>query len=224
MKNIANLVLAGTLLLGTGCRSNNCHVEKHVVNNRPGVVSDKDTPFSMELIHLFGRDYCAQYDEESATGFSLVPYDEIHKTIDGQGRVVRLSSDSKFVASPYVLADGSFAKEVDLKVWGRYGIIAGRNTPPSQKTDLEVYKIQAEEFQIKTIEIGGREYYFPYYPDELDGKRAPFLAIPKESHEIRISPEGQLTIINPGRIYQWNKSRDDLRRGTLVIPEAITAR
>ncbi len=110
---------------------------------------------------------------------------------------------------------------------GKYGIKARRKEVESDE-DLAIHNVPGADIKIKSTHIGGEEFYIPYRKKgEGNSGILNFWTIPYKDTKKHISPEGQVTLINPGNIYEWvDEEKYEERISALEklrekLPEAI---
>lgn len=202
INGLAGLVI-GAISILPGC--GNYKVVNHVRYHETGIVSHEDAPHNLEIVSLYGRNYYVQTDNESGVGFALIPRNSTIKTIDEQGRTIELKADETFLAVP-VIRNERLASRASLRTEGKFAVRARRERLGAIE-DIGNLKENSEKYSIKTITIGGKEFYFPYRTDSSKEGRTNFWAIPIQDHEREINPEGRITIINPGGIHEWIEKR-----------------
>jgi len=174
---------------------------EQIKGHKQGIISQETTPYTLDLLGLYGENYVAQANEKSATGFSLLQLDNLTEKINEKTKRVNLKSNKSYLARP-VERGGKPLEEICITT--PRSVIAKRENPTPSNT-LKTLTIGGFEYEITTMTIGNQEYFMPHLINPKE-KNLNFLTIPVENHEREISPDGKITIINPGNIYEWVES------------------
>jgi hypothetical protein len=212
-KTLITLAGVGAVLSGiASCRS--YEVKDHLRGSETGLVSH--APHSLEFVPLFGEAYVVKENEESELGYALIPSSKLTERTNEEGRRKGLMGlvgyslgirgtielRNKVYLARQLKAEGKPASKVTLKTGGKYGIKAERRLPDITR-NMEVQTIKNPiEYYVKTLIIKGQEAFFPYLNEPPEG-RLNFLTVLREGHLSDAGPEGQITLTNPGNIYEW---------------------
>jgi len=174
-----------------------------ITRSRTGATSNEDTPYKLEVKTLFGKQYLTIEEPLSATGFALSDLRGVTQAI-GNGRVdLETRANSTYVARPAKRADGEPATTLPLRTNGPYGVRA-QASPIQSSNPVEVTTIPGPDYNIKTITIDGKTFFSPFR--QLSPKEtgvAPFYMIPKSECVIKIDSDGQISLVNRGKILEW---------------------
>jgi len=210
MKPLTTILLCtGLITLGLGASSasaqhnRNYRVVDNIGHNGINVVSDRTNPFKLGLITLYGESYAVQRDSTSALGFALYPYDKLREIISEQDKTVWLEvqNPNDIYIARQLKVNGRPANQVTLMTTGKYAINARREE--LEETDnIGAQRTKSPEYAIKTLVVNGQETFWPFW-DNRDSNKLPVLTIPRKGNTIVICPQGNISLYNPGQIFEW---------------------
>ncbi len=214
LQNILGSIAIGIGSFSAGCNQTNFQVSDHIRGHEKNTISQKDAPYNLELISLYGSTYSVQSNPKSATGFSLLPYDELIATINEQGKTIGLSTENVYFARQFLVEQEKAgekvkipATKISLSMTGPRAIKAEREEI-THSNGLDTRFAETPDYDIKTLKVNNEEFYFPNLKQEnVKENRLNFLTIPRNGHLRKIHPDGKIELINPRNIYEWiNKS------------------
>ena len=184
------------------------HISGHELRD----VSEKDNKYKLEEVVAHGQRLFVgdnSYNEDNELDFTLVKYEDHSRIIDRGSKIIEITSDKLYIPTAMQKGDNSPARIFNFDTEGDYALradITQFNTAGIQTGIIRTDQRDAG-INIKTIEIGKREFYLPRANSEettnLSNQNVlDFYLIPVDGTTIEISSDGRISLISLSGIYR----------------------
>ncbi|MBU2562519.1 MAG: hypothetical protein KKF68_02575 [Nanoarchaeota archaeon] len=216
------LGLAGSAGIAAAC--DRTRVKDLVYGVEFGSKNNTEFPYEMERNFFYEKPFYVAKDcmKEGTEGFVFVPFEESSRVIT---KIGENGWDVSIEAPYFFVPKNTGEKEVKLRIadspdLGLSGLKARITKLPELKERENIkrrygFKVKTTEqdarWNIETVNILGREYFFPHFPKkDLSEKTMDFALIPTDKTDYKIAnKDGQVTLVSD-EIYRPIRSEHPL--------------
>lgn len=173
-----------------------------------GRVTNKESKYNEKAEIIWGTPYFSkpnQYQKPNELGLMIYALNETSRETDRDNKTIAHDPVLFYIPKQVTLENGQPASEVILDSSGPRGLKAKRKKYDTANIQTGVLSLteEDEKFGLETVLFNKQEFYVPLIPqnqtEELTA--TPFFMIPAKGAKIITSPNGTISIRNPGNIY-----------------------